>query len=30
VVTVRARLQAQPAVFDDAKVLQLNYVWPGA
>jgi hypothetical protein len=30
VVTVRARLQAQPAIFDDAKVLQLNYTWPGA
>jgi hypothetical protein len=30
VVTVRARLQAQPAIFDDAKVLQLNYSWPGA
>jgi hypothetical protein len=27
--TVRARVQAQPGVFDDAKVLQLNYVWPG-
>ncbi|MGH6879826.1 hypothetical protein [Hypericibacter sp.] len=27
--TVRARVQAQPGVSDDAKVLQLNYVWPG-
>jgi hypothetical protein len=27
--TVRARVQAQPGLFDDAKVLQLNYVWPG-
>jgi hypothetical protein len=30
VVTVRARLQSQPAIFDDAQVLQLNYLWPGA
>jgi len=30
VVTVRARLQSQPAIFDDAEVLQLNYIWPGA
>jgi hypothetical protein len=29
VVTVRARLQGNPAVFDEAKVLQLNYDWPG-
>jgi hypothetical protein len=28
-VNVRARLHAQPSVFDDAKVVQLNYVWPG-
>lgn len=28
-IDVRARLSAQPAVFDDAKVIQLNYVWPG-
>lgn len=29
VVTVRARLQGDPAVFADAKVSQLNYDWPG-
>jgi hypothetical protein len=29
-VTIRARLQAQPSIFDEAKVLQLNYSWPGA
>ena len=29
-VTVRASLQAHPAVFDEAKVLLLNYGWPGA
>jgi hypothetical protein len=29
-VTVRARLQGQPGVFDDAKILQRNYNWPGA
>ena len=28
-VEVRARMAAQPAVHDDAKVIQLNYVWPG-
>jgi hypothetical protein len=28
-VTIRARLQGQPSVFDEAKVLQLNYSWPG-
>lgn len=28
-VDVRARMTAQPAVHDDAKVIQLNYVWPG-
>ncbi|HEY2662140.1 MAG TPA: hypothetical protein VGI79_20640 [Caulobacteraceae bacterium] len=30
VVTVRARLQGQPGVFDEAKILQRNYNWPGA
>lgn len=30
VVTIRARLQSAPAIFDDALVLQLNYFWPGA
>jgi hypothetical protein len=30
VVAVRARLQAHPAIFDEAKVLQINYSWPGA
>jgi hypothetical protein len=29
VITVRARLQGNPAVFDEAKVSQLNYDWPG-
>ncbi|WP_421994967.1 hypothetical protein [Reyranella sp.] len=29
VVTVRARLQGSPAVFDEAKISQLNYDWPG-
>ena len=29
VITVRAQLQGNPAVFDDAKVSQLNYDWPG-
>ena len=29
VVTVLARIQGQPAIFDDAKVILLNYVWPG-
>lgn len=29
VITVRARLQGIPAVFDEAKVSQLNYDWPG-
>jgi hypothetical protein len=28
-VTIRARLQAQPSIFDEARVQQLNYVWPG-
>ena len=28
-VTVRARLQGDPGVFAEAKVLQLNYDWPG-
>jgi hypothetical protein len=28
--TIRARLQGQPSIFDEAKVLQLNYSWPGA
>ena len=28
-VTIRARLQAQPSIFDEAHVQQLNYVWPG-
>jgi hypothetical protein len=28
-VTVRARIAGQPGVFDDAKVIQLNYLWPG-
>jgi hypothetical protein len=27
-VTIRARLQGQPSIFDEAKVLQLNYSWP--
>ena len=30
VVTVRARLQADPGVFADAKISLLNYSWPGA
>jgi hypothetical protein len=30
VVTVRARLQGDHSVFDEAKVSQLNYAWPGA
>lgn len=30
VVTIRARLQSAPAIFDDALVQQLNYFWPGA
>jgi hypothetical protein len=29
-VTIRAELQGQPSVFDEAKVLLLNYFWPGA
>jgi hypothetical protein len=29
-VTVRAQLQGQPAVFDEATVFQRNYNWPGA
>ena len=29
VITVRARLQGSPGVFDEAKVSQLNYDWPG-
>ena len=29
-VTIRARLQTQPSIFDEAKVLLLNYSWPGA
>ena len=29
IVDVRAQIMAQPAVHDDAKVIQLNYVWPG-
>jgi hypothetical protein len=29
VITVRARLQSNHAVFDEAKVSQLNYDWPG-
>ena len=29
-VTIRAQLQGQPSIFDEAKVLQLNYSWPGA
>ena len=28
-VTIRARIQGNPGVFDDAKVLLLNYAWPG-
>ena len=28
-ITVRARLQGDPGVFAEAKVLQLNYDWPG-
>ena len=28
-VQVRAQMTAQPVVHDDAKVIQLNYVWPG-
>jgi hypothetical protein len=30
VVTVRARLQAQPTIYGDAETLLLNYNWPGA
>jgi hypothetical protein len=29
-VTIRARLQTQHSIFDEAKVLLLNYSWPGA
>ena len=29
VMTVRARLQGSPGVFDEAKVSRLNYDWPG-
>jgi hypothetical protein len=29
VVTLRARLQAQPGIFDEAKILLRNYNWPG-
>ena len=29
-VAIRAQLQGQPSIFDEAKVLQLNYSWPGA
>lgn len=29
IVTIRARLQGQPSVYDDAKILQRNYDWPG-
>lgn len=28
-VTIRARINAQPSIYDDAKVIQLNYLWPG-
>jgi hypothetical protein len=27
--TIRAQLQAQPSIFDEAQVLLLNYLWPG-
>jgi hypothetical protein len=30
VVTIRAQLQGQSSIFDEAKVLQLNYSWPEA
>ena len=29
VVTVSARLSAQPSIVDEAKVVQINYAWPG-
>ena len=29
-VTITAFLNSQPSIFDDAKVLQINYNWPGA
>ena len=30
VTNIQARLQAQPSIFDEARVLLLNYTWPGA
>jgi len=29
IVNVRARLQGSPGVFADARVMQINYDWPG-
>jgi hypothetical protein len=28
-VTIRARIKNQPTVYDEAKVIQINYFWPG-